>query len=66
MTEIIEGEIVEIPKSNEIYLALFNQGKGWVVSGIIYHQPDEIARNLAAFVPEKILIVKVKVPEGIK
>lgn len=67
-TKIIEGEVIETPKPNEIYLALFKtvnqKGEEWQISGVIYHKPDEVAPNLAAFNPKKILIVKVKIPEN--
>lgn len=60
---IVEGKIVEISKPNEIYLALFNQGSGWQVSGVMYYKPDDVVENLAAFNPMQILIVKVEVLE---
>lgn len=64
MTEVIttEGEIINTPDHNVVYLGLFDQGRGWCVSGVIYHNPNEIPRNLAAFMPHKILIVKVVMP----
>jgi len=60
---IVEGKIIETPKPNEIYLALFDRGDGWQVSGVMYHTPDEVAVNLAAFNPKQIVIVKVEMPE---
>jgi len=64
MTEdYVNGKIIEAPKPNEVYLALFNSGDGWLVSGVIYHQPEEAVRNLAAFNPKRVLIVKVEIPE---
>lgn len=61
--DYVNGEIIEAPKPNEIYLGLFNQGAGWLVSGVIYHRPDEAVRNLAGFQPKQVLIVKVEMPE---
>lgn len=61
--KIVEGKIIETSKPNEIYLALFDQGYGWQVSGVMYHTPDEVAVNLAAFNPKQIVIVKVEMPE---
>ena len=61
--KIVEGKIIETLKPNEIYLALFDQGSGWQISGVMYHTPDEVAVNLAAFNPKQIVIVKVEMPE---
>jgi len=60
---IVEGKIIETLKPNEIYLALFDQGYGWQISGMMYHTPDEVVVNLAAFNPKQIVIVKVEMPE---
>jgi len=61
---IVEGEIVETPKPNEIYLALFDYGCGWQVSGVFYHKPDDAIKNLAAFNLRRTLIIKVEMPEN--
>lgn len=67
-SKIIKGEIIETPKLNEIYLALFKTvgqaGEGWQLSGVIYYKPDEVVVNLAAFNPKQILIVKVEIPNA--
>lgn len=64
MIKVVEGKIIEMSKPSVIYLALFNQGGGWQVSGVFYHKPDEVVENLAAFNPKQILIVKVEMPEN--
>jgi len=63
MIKIVEGSVVETPKPNETYLALFDRGQGWQVSGVFYHKPDEVVENLAAFNPKQTLTVKVEMPE---
>jgi len=59
----VNGELVELPKSNEVFLAMFRKNCGWHISGVIYLSPDQIEENLYNFHPETIIIVKVQIPK---
>lgn len=56
----IDGEIVEIPKCKDIYLALFKKDIVWSVSGVIYNDIKDIEPNLYNFKPDAIVIIKIK------
>ena len=60
----IDGKIVEPLNANEVYLAIWKKDNCWHVSGVMYRNIDDIQANLQNFNPEKILIIKVKIPEG--
>ena len=61
MDQIVNGEVIKVPDSGDVYVALY-QTDGlpyWSVSGVIYHRPDEARDNLAAFHPTKLMIVRI-------
>lgn len=58
----INGEIIEDKNPSEIYLAVWEKDGFWRVSGIMYSLPEEVEPNLYNFSPDKILIIKVKIP----
>ena len=59
----VDGEIVEPLKSNEIYVALFKKDGVWMVSGVFYRDINKIESNIYHFNPEKIVCVKVCIPD---
>ncbi len=59
----VEGEIVEPLKPDEVYIALYKKDGAWNVSGVLYRKLEEIESNLFRFEPERIVCVKVCIPE---
>jgi len=61
--EIIEGQIIKPREPNEVYLAIYKKEGEWRGGGVLYKSLDEIEPNLQFFYPEKIVIVKIKLPD---
>ena len=58
-----DGGIVEKDAGDVVYVALLKRGGYWIVSGVFYHSPQEAEMCTAGMMPEKLVVVRVKIPD---